>query len=121
VELRITGRHLQVADDVKDYAREKLGGLGKYDRRTRMIEVVLAVDETRKIVLEARAHVGRGAPLVVHERHRDAKGAIDLAHDALERAIRKAKERARDRQRGRESAAGEATALAAATGRAEEE
>lgn len=99
MELRITGRHHQVDPAVSDYAREKLGGLEKYNQRAHRIEVIFDVDEQHRIVLEAKALIHRGRPIVVHERHRNARGAIDLAHDALERGIRKSKERARDRHR----------------------
>ena len=99
MDLRITGRHHQLDPQVTAYAREKLGGLEKYNQRAHRIEVVLDVDETHGIVLEAKAHIHRAAPIVVHERHRSARGAIDLAHDALERGMRKVKERARDRHR----------------------
>ena len=105
MELRITGRHHQVDTDVQDYAREKLGGLEKYNQRAHRIEVILDVDEQHRIVLEAKALIHRGEPIVVHERHRNAKGAIDLAHDALERGIRKEKEKARDRHRPKDGAA----------------
>jgi ribosomal subunit interface protein len=121
VELRITGRHHQVDRDVQDYAREKLGGLEKYNQRAHRIEVILDVDEQHRIVLEAKALIHRGPPIVVHERHRNAKGAIDLAHDALERGIRKEKERARDRHRPKDGAAAAAPPASARGGAAEEE
>lgn len=115
MELRITGRHIRIDPAVKEYAETKLGGLAKYNQRTHRIEVVLDADENHRITLEAKAHVLRGAPIVVHERHRDAKGAIDLAHDALERALRKEKERVRTRSR-RAGEAGAAPAGGPASG-----
>jgi len=122
LELRITGRHHQVDPEVSAYAREKLGGLEKYNQRAHRIEVIFDVDEQRRIVLEAKALIHRGTPIVVHERHRNAKGAIDLAHDALERGIRKSKERARDRHRqtGAAAAAGPAAPTKSAVAAEEE-
>lgn len=98
MELRITGRHATVNPKLRDYAADKLGPIERYDRRTRVLDVVLD-HEPLGTTIEAKAHVGKGAPLVVHAKHATAEGAIDLIHDKLERALRRNKERVRDRHR----------------------
>ena len=98
MELRITGRHSKVTPTLRAYAEEKLISVARFDGRTRLIEVILD-HEQQNTTVEAKAHVGRGAPLVVHSRHATAEGAVDLIHDKLERAIRKKKERVRDLNR----------------------
>ncbi|MCE9635973.1 MAG: ribosome-associated translation inhibitor RaiA [Planctomycetes bacterium] len=95
MELNITGRHGKLSPKVREYAEAKLEPVVRFDTRTRLIEVVLD-HEPHRTTIEARAHVGKGAPIVVHASHETAEGAVDLVHDKLERAIRKHKERARD-------------------------
>jgi ribosomal subunit interface protein len=133
VELKISGRHAALTPAARSYTEEKLGGLAKYNRAARLLEVVF--DDAKKLVrVEGKAHVGKGAPLVLHAEHTTAEGAVDRLHDLLERAMRQKKERVRDRARGRhhggapgagELAAGAAAGAAAAaspkTGASEEE
>lgn len=119
MEIRITGRHAKVGAEVRSYVEAKLAPVAKYDERTRLIEVVLD-HEPLSTTVEAKAHVGSGAPIVVRANHRTAEGAIDLVHDKIERAVRKHKERVRDRNldRRRAAAGGAAAAGAAAAGAA---
>lgn len=100
MELKISGRHTVLTGAARAYAEEKLGGLGKYNRAARLLEVVFD-DGKKKVRIEGKAHVGKGAPLVLHAEHATAEGAVDILHDLLERAMRQKKERVRDRARGR--------------------
>jgi len=121
LELRITGRHSKLSANIKSYAEEKLGLISKYDSRTRLVEAVLD-HEPLVTTIEAKAHVGKGAPLVVKAKHETPQGAIDLVHDKLERAVRKQKERKRDdHRRPHEAGAGAPPATAAAPAGASEE
>jgi len=121
VELRITGRHAKVPAALREYAEQKLTPMVRFDERARLLEVVLD-HEPRSTTVEAKMHVGRGAPLVVHAKHETAEGAIDLVHDKVERAMRKKKERVRDlnRPKGRRDEGG-ASPPAAGTPSSEEE
>jgi ribosomal subunit interface protein len=98
VELRITGRHAHLGADVTDYANEKLGPLSRYYDRTRHLEVVFDENHLGWKV-EAIAHLQRGTPLVATVHHKDARAAIDLAHDKLERLLTKEKDKRRERRR----------------------
>ncbi len=100
MEVRITARHVDAPDDVKDYANEKLAPLGRFNSSARSVEVVFGEDGLVKTV-EVIAHLTRGAPVVVHARHDDARAAVDLAHDKLERVLRRAKERREARRHSR--------------------
>lgn len=117
MEVRITGRHGDTPDDVKEYAAEKLAPISKFNRHTRSVEVILDEDHLSKTV-EVIAHLERGAPVVVHSKHEDAKAAIDLAHDKLEKVLRRHKERLEGRRRDR---AESGAVGGAATGSDEEE
>ena len=65
MELNITGRHAKLSPQVKAYAEEKLEPVIRFDTKTRLIEVVLD-HEPLATKIEAKAHVGKGAPIVVH-------------------------------------------------------
>ena len=116
MEVRITGRHVDTPDEVRDYAHEKLSPIGKFNRHARSLEVVLDEDHLSKTV-EVIAHLQRGAPVVVHSKHEDVRAAIDLAHDKLEKVLRRHKERIEDRRRDRP----EPGSAAAAVPRSDEE
>ncbi len=125
MEVRITGRHGDLTDQLKAYVEEKLEPLSRYYQRTRFLEVILDGDHLGKSV-EVKAHLQRGAPLVVSVRHKDLFAAVDLAHDKLERLLTRRKEKVAERRKGRgeQGAASEAGAGAARTdgeGRGEEE
>jgi ribosomal subunit interface protein len=92
VEVRITGRHAEVEDRVKEYANEKLGPLSRYYDRTRYLEVVFDDDTVGKKV-EVIAHMQRGKPIVATTQHKDPMAAVDLAHDKLERLLTRRKEK----------------------------
>ena len=99
MEVRITGRHAHVDADVKAYAMEKLEPLSRYYHRTRHLELVF--DEAHVgWKVEAIAHLQRGAPLVVTAQHKDARAAVDLSHDKLERLLTREKDRRFERRRG---------------------
>lgn len=95
MELTIAGRHAKLSPKLRAYAEEKLEPVIRFDTKTRLIEIVLD-HEPLRTTIEAKAHVGKGAPIVVHAAHATPEGAVDLIHDKLERAIRKRKERVRD-------------------------
>ncbi len=100
MEVRITVRHADASDDVREYADEKMSTIEKFSRHTRSIEVVLDDDHLSKTV-EVIAHLERGSPVVVNASHEDARAAIDLAHDKLEKVLRRHKERIEGRRRER--------------------
>ncbi len=114
MELKISGRHTVLTSAARAYAEEKLGGLAKYNRAARLLEVVFD-DGKKKVRVEGKAHVGKGAPLVLHAEHATAEGAVDILHDLLERAMRQKKERVRDRVRGRHHGGAPGAADVAAT------
>ena len=100
MEVRITGRRGNLTEDVKDYAHEKIAPLGRFNRHARSVELIFDEDHLSQTV-EAIAHLDRGAPVVVHSKHEDARAASDLTHDKLERVLRRLKERREARRHKR--------------------
>jgi ribosomal subunit interface protein len=100
VEVRISARHEDFDDEVKDYARRKVEGLSRYYKGTRSIEVLLDGDALAKSV-ELKAHLAKGAPVIVTASHPDANAAVDIAHGKLERMLHRLKEKLEDRRHGK--------------------
>ena len=98
MKVLISARHGDVPDDAKDYAEAKMAPLGRFNRHARSVDVVLDQDGFSKIV-ECRAHLDRGAPLIVRSEEPDWRVAVDAAHHRLEGALRRLKERIDDRGR----------------------
>jgi len=97
VEVRITGRHAHIAENVKTYVHDKLVPLSKYYDRTRQLEVVFEQAPLGWSV-EVIAHIERAEQIVAKVQHKDALAAIDLAHDKLERLLTREKEKHRSRR-----------------------
>jgi len=95
LQIRVTGRHVQVADNVRSYAEEKLGKLLKFFDRISSIEMIL--ESTRDTQhAEAVVHVEHNAPLVADAKEPDIIVAIDQVVEKLERQLKKHKESLRD-------------------------
>jgi ribosomal subunit interface protein len=100
VDVRITVRHEDFDDEVKEYAERKLEGLSRYYKGTRSLEVILDGDHLAKSV-ELKAHLAKGAPVMVSAKHEDAMAAIDIANGKLERVLHRVKEKLEDRRHGK--------------------
>jgi putative sigma-54 modulation protein len=100
LNITITCRHEFKTDDVKNYALEKVKKLDKYYNNITKIEVVLnSVKEQHSA--EAVISVSRGTRLVGRALHEDARAAVDLVVDKMERQLVRFKERLKDRRGGR--------------------
>lgn len=100
MDVRITVRHEDFDDEVKEYAQRRLDGLSRYYKGTRSLEVILDGDHLSKTV-ELKAHLAKGAPLIVSAKHEDPMAAIDIANGKLERVLHRVKEKLQDRRQGR--------------------
>ena len=95
MEIRVTGRHVEVSPAVKEYAQEKLGKLARFFNRVTSIELLLeSVREVQRA--EAVAHVEHNAPVVAHSDNADVIAAIDEVAEKIERQLKKHKEIVRD-------------------------
>lgn len=95
MEVRVTGRHVEITAEVRQYAQEKLGRLDRFFNRVRSVELLL--DSTRQTQrAEAVAHVEHNSPVVAHSDKPDVIAAIDEVADKVERQLKKHKEIIRD-------------------------
>lgn len=97
--VRITGRHLEVTPDIREYIEKKLPKLEKYTDRAHSVEMVLEKSKYQHKV-ELRLKAG---PIAVDASMQDAdlSRAIDLLLDKVERQLQKKMERLRGNKKHR--------------------
>jgi len=93
LEIIISARHdLEMTPDLKQYARERAEKLLKYFDGITKIVVTLASDKgrhTAEMNISARHHLH----LIGEVERRDARAAIDLVTDKMERQLTRCKEK----------------------------
>lgn len=95
VKVNVTGRHVQVTEDLRRYAQDKAGRLERYFDRVMEVEVVLSSDGDRKTA-EMIVHPRKGERIVGSADHEDSFAAIDLVVDKMYQQLHKQKERVKD-------------------------
>ena len=95
VDIRITGRHVEVPDDVRNYAQEKASKLPRFYNRIHEIELVLD-HEGDQFTAEMIVRVDQKQTFVGSETGPDTFALIDLIVDKLERQLKKHKEKSRN-------------------------
>jgi putative sigma-54 modulation protein len=93
MNIRVTCRHCELGDDLKDYVEEKVSGLAHYFDRVDEAHVVLQVEGHRSIA-DVTVHASR-AVISSEQTADDLRSAFDRALDKVERQIRRYKERIR--------------------------
>ncbi len=97
MQIQVTGRHVEITDDVRAYIEEKIGKLPKYYDRIHEIEVVLD-HESEQFKVEAIIRAGHKHTFVASDTGPDTFALIDLVADKLERQLTKAKGKNRNRK-----------------------
>jgi putative sigma-54 modulation protein len=98
VQVVITGRHLEVTPEIREYAEKKAEKLLKYYSRIQEIEVVLGLRGNQhnvKMIVNAE----HGNIFTAEEAEDDLYAAVDLVIDKLEKQLTRHKEKVRDRKR----------------------
>ena len=102
MQLQVKGRNLEVSDQIRQYAEDKLGKLDRLVNDPTRVELELAVEKNPSIsdnqVAEATVWT-KGPVLRARESSGDMKASIDQLVDKLERQVVKAKERLKDHHR----------------------
>ncbi|MGD2108490.1 MAG: ribosome-associated translation inhibitor RaiA [Phycisphaerae bacterium] len=95
MRIQITGRHVEVPDDVRDYIHEKVGRLPRFYDRIHDVEVVLD-HESEQFTTEVIVRADRRQTFVARETGPDTFALVDLVVDKLERQLKRHKEKSRD-------------------------
>ena len=98
MNIKITGRSIEVTDAMKDYIEKRLERLEKFEGKNTDVNVVCSVEREDQIAEIQINHDGEF--LRVEERNADFYAAIDLALDRAERQLRKEKEKRIEKSKG---------------------
>jgi len=97
MQVRITGRNIQLTEAMKNYVDKKIKRLGKYLEEPISIQVILSVEKFRQIV-EVNISSKSGSFYGSEESH-DIYASIDMVMDKLEEQVRRRKEKIQQRPR----------------------
>ncbi len=99
MNITVSGRHMDLDDDLKDYAIEKASKLERYYDRVQAVDVVFDREANNhafrcEVIAKADHHM----TFVAKESHEDPYAALDLSTKELERQLRRHKEKFRNRK-----------------------
>src|SRR6187200_1599505 len=102
MNLQVKGRNVEVSDQIRRYAEDKLGKLDRLVNDPTRIELELAVEKNPSIhdnhVAEATVWT-KGPVLRARESSTDIKASIDQLVDKLERQVKRYREKRREAPR----------------------
>ena len=107
MRLQVKGRNLEVSDQIRSYAEEKLSKLDRLVKDPTRIELELAVEKNPSIAANhvAEATVWTKGPVLrARESSADMKASIDQLVDKLERQVKRYREKRRPRRHARAGA-----------------
>jgi ribosomal subunit interface protein len=92
----ISGKHIDITEDIKRHAEEKTSKLPRYYGSINQVEVMIDGNEGGKISVEIIARGEHNKIFVVTETGEDACRCIDVGVRKLERQLRRQKGKERD-------------------------
>lgn len=95
MQINITGRHLQITDEVRAYIVGKAEKLPRFYDRIHEVEVVIDYDSAQ-FTAEMIVRADMKHTFVAKDSGADAAALIDQLSDKLERQLKKHKEKTRD-------------------------
>lgn len=98
MNIKVSGRHLEVTEPIRDYAQSKVGKLPRYFDRVQEIEVIIDKGEGRNEVVEVIVNAEHTDRFVAKVTGADLYACIDDAVNKLERQLTDHKERLRNRK-----------------------
>jgi putative sigma-54 modulation protein len=104
MRLQVKGRNVEVSDQIRSYAEEKLAKLDRLVKDPTRIELELAVEKNPSIAANhvAEATVWTKGPVLrARESSADMKASIDQLVDKLERQVKRYREKRRPRRHSR--------------------
>ena len=99
MQIMVTGRHVEVTDEVRQYIRDKVGKLTKFYDRIHEIEVILD-HEAEEFMAELIVRADHKHTFVASDTGPDTFKLIDNITDKLERQLKKLKEKRRNQKGG---------------------
>jgi putative sigma-54 modulation protein len=98
MQIEVKGKNLQVTDEMREYVARRFDKIGKQVSEAAVLELEVADENVPgdPVAAEAVLHL-KGTSLRAKEVSKDAKHAINLVGDNMERQVK----RHRDKRRGR--------------------
>ncbi|MHC4122974.1 MAG: ribosome hibernation-promoting factor, HPF/YfiA family [Planctomycetota bacterium] len=93
---KISGKHINVTEALKKYAREKTSRLPKFYNSINQIEVIIDGNQGSGVNVEIIARGEHSNVFVVRQEGNDAYKCMDLAARKLERQLRRKKGKERN-------------------------
>jgi putative sigma-54 modulation protein len=102
MQIEVKGRNLQVTDEIREYAARRFDKIGKQVSDLAVLELEVADENVPgdPVAAEAVLHL-KGTQLRAKEVSKDAKHAISLVGDNLERQVKRHREKRRGRRESR--------------------
>ncbi len=97
MEIKISGKHVEITDAIREYASGKVDKLPRYYDRVQSITVVLD-RHAERMEVEIIAEAERHEPFVARTAGHDLYACIDEAVDKIERQLTDHKEKLRNRK-----------------------
>jgi putative sigma-54 modulation protein len=108
VQILVTGRHVQVSDEIREYVQTKAGRLPRFYDRIHEIEVVLNHESDEQFSAEMIVRAGKKHTFVAADTGPDTFALIDRITNRLERQLVRLKERRRNHKHDARVEGGEA-------------
>lgn len=99
MDVTVTGKHIDITDPIRDYAREKSARLSKFYRRLSTIEVLADKHDSHSYKVELIAHVDGHEHFIASSVDADLYACIDETVDKMERQLHDYKEKQRSHKR----------------------
>jgi len=87
MQVRLTARHFDLTEEIKDYANRRMAVLDRYDNLIHSAHLILEVEKHRQI--SEITLLVNGQQLVAHSVTDDMYASIDETADKIERQLRK--------------------------------
>ena len=96
MQIEVKGRNLQVTDEIREYAARRFDKIGKQVSELAVLELEVADENVPgdPVAAEAVLHL-KGTQLRAKEVSKDAKHAINLVGDNMERQVKRHREKRR--------------------------
>lgn len=95
MQISVSGRHVEITEEMKAFAHEKVSKLPRFFDRIQAIEVILDHD-SGNFSVEIIVRVDRADPFIAQESGPHARALIDELTDKLGRQLRRHNEKQRD-------------------------
>lgn len=95
MDIRVTGRHIELPDDLLEYVHSKAGKLPRFYDRIHEVEVVFD-QQAEQFSAEMIVRIGHKHTLIASESGPDTYALVDLIVDKMERQLNKHKEKQRN-------------------------